>query len=71
MKARIELLEILVEAVEDVKYGRVAPVKDTFVNKVNEYHKGRDYEDLSEDLEKNVDIICILNCELFFVCVCF
>ena len=30
MKARIELLEILAEADEDVKYGRVAPVKDTF-----------------------------------------
>ena len=30
MKSRIELLEILVEADEDVKYGRVAPVKDTF-----------------------------------------
>ena len=30
MKARIELLEILAEADEDVKYGRVAPMKDTF-----------------------------------------
>lgn len=30
MKARIELLEILAEADEDVKYGRLAPVKDTF-----------------------------------------
>ena len=30
MKSRIELLEILAEADEDVKYGRVAPVKDTF-----------------------------------------
>lgn len=30
MKARIELLEILAEAEEDVKYGRVAPIKDTF-----------------------------------------
>ena len=30
MKARIELLEILAEADEDVKHGRVAPVKDTF-----------------------------------------
>lgn len=30
MKARIELLEILAEAYEDVKYERVAPVKDTF-----------------------------------------
>ena len=30
MKARIELLEILAEAHEDVKFGRVAPIKDTF-----------------------------------------
>lgn len=30
MKARIELLEILAEADEDVKFGRVAPIKDTF-----------------------------------------
>lgn len=30
MKARIELLEILAEADEDVKYGRVAPMKDSF-----------------------------------------
>ncbi len=30
MKARIELLEILAEADEDVRYGRVAPIKDTF-----------------------------------------
>jgi prevent-host-death family protein len=30
MKARIELLEILAEADEDVRCGRVAPVKDTF-----------------------------------------
>lgn len=30
MKARIELLEILAEADEDVKYGRVAPMKNTF-----------------------------------------
>ena len=30
MKARIKLLEILAEADEDVKYGRVAPAKDTF-----------------------------------------
>ena len=30
MKARIELLEILAEADEDFKNGRVAPVKDTF-----------------------------------------
>ena len=30
MKARIELLEILAEADEDVKSKRVAPIKDTF-----------------------------------------
>jgi prevent-host-death family protein len=30
MKARIELLEILAESDEDVKFGRVAPVRDTF-----------------------------------------
>ena len=30
MKARIEILEILAEADEDVKCGRVAPMKDTF-----------------------------------------
>ena len=30
MKARIELLETLAEADEDVKFGRVAPMKDTF-----------------------------------------
>ena len=30
MKARIELLEVLAEADEDVKMGRTAPVKDTF-----------------------------------------
>ena len=30
MKARIELLEILADADEDVKYGRVAPIKETF-----------------------------------------
>ncbi|MGN0362351.1 MAG: type II toxin-antitoxin system Phd/YefM family antitoxin [Bilifractor sp.] len=30
MKARIELLELLAEADEDVKYGRVASVKETF-----------------------------------------
>ncbi len=32
MKARIELLEILAEAEEDVRVGRVAPMKDTFSN---------------------------------------
>ena len=30
MKARIELLEILAEAEEDVKFGRVAAVQETF-----------------------------------------
>ena len=30
MRARIELLEILAESEEDVKFGRVAPVQDTF-----------------------------------------
>ena len=30
MKSRIELLEILAESDEDVKYGRTAPIKDTF-----------------------------------------
>ena len=30
LQARIELLEILAEADEDVKYGRTAPVKETF-----------------------------------------
>ena len=32
----------------------------TFVNKVNEYHRGRDYEDLSEDIERAIDY-CIAN----------
>jgi len=32
----------------------------TFVNKVNEYHKGRNNEDLTEDIEKAVDY-CIAN----------
>ena len=30
MKARLELLEILAEAEEDVKNNRVAPMSDTF-----------------------------------------
>lgn len=30
MKARIELLEILSEAENDVKNGRIAPIKETF-----------------------------------------
>ena len=32
MKARLELLELLAESEEDVKYGRVAPVEDTFAD---------------------------------------
>ena len=32
MKASIELLEMLAESDEDVKYGRTAPVEDTFYN---------------------------------------
>ena len=32
MKARIELLEILAEAEEDLNTGRVAPMEDTFTN---------------------------------------
>ena len=31
LKARVELLELLVEAEDDVKNGRVAPIEDTFV----------------------------------------
>ena len=30
LKARIELLEILAESDEDVKFGRTAPVRETF-----------------------------------------
>ncbi len=30
LKARIQLLEILAESDEDVKYNRVSPIKDTF-----------------------------------------
>ena len=30
MKSRLELLEILAEADEDVRSGRVAPIQDTF-----------------------------------------
>lgn len=30
MKSHIELLEILAEAEDDVKYGRVAPIDETF-----------------------------------------
>lgn len=32
MKARIELLELLAEAEEDVSVGRTAPMEDTFSN---------------------------------------
>lgn len=32
MKSRIELLEILVEAEEDINAGRVAPMKDTYAD---------------------------------------
>jgi len=32
MKARIELLEVLAEADEDVSKGRIAPMKDTFAS---------------------------------------
>ena len=32
MKSRIELLEILAEAEEDVRVGRVAPLENTFSN---------------------------------------
>lgn len=32
MKARLELLETLAEAEEDVRKGRVAPISDTFDN---------------------------------------
>lgn len=32
MKARIELLEVLAEAEDDVKNGRVAPITETFAN---------------------------------------
>ncbi|MBQ4057349.1 MAG: type II toxin-antitoxin system Phd/YefM family antitoxin [Lachnospiraceae bacterium] len=32
MKARIELLELLAEAEEDVNVGRVAPMEETFAN---------------------------------------
>ena len=35
MKARIELLEVLVEAEDDVKNGRIAPITETF----NDLHK--------------------------------
>ena len=30
MRARIELLEILAESEEDVKFGRVAPIQETY-----------------------------------------
>ena len=41
MKARIELLEILAESDEDVKYGRVAPIKDTFDDLMNLLKEGQ------------------------------
>ena len=42
MKARIELLEILAEADEDVKYGRTAPVQETFNDLRRILQGGRD-----------------------------
>ena len=35
--SRIELLEVLAESEEDVKYGRVAPIKDTFDDLRNDF----------------------------------
>lgn len=35
--SRIELLEVLAEAEEDAKYGRVAPIKDTFDDLRNDF----------------------------------
>lgn len=32
MKSRVELLEILAEAEEDVRKGRIAPISDTFAD---------------------------------------
>lgn len=40
MKARIELLEILAEAEEDINSGRVAPIENTFEN-LREILKGK------------------------------
>lgn len=40
MKARIELLEILAEAEDDVKNGRVAPVSETFHDLRKELSEG-------------------------------
>ena len=41
-KERIELLELLAVSDEDVKYGRIAPVQDTFSN-LRKILKERDY----------------------------
>ena len=41
MKARIELLEILAEAEDDVKNGRVAPVDETFDSLRNLLQEGQ------------------------------
>ena len=40
MKARIELLEVLAEAEDDVKNGRVAPISDTFDDLRNMFQEG-------------------------------
>ena len=40
MKARIELLEVLAEAEDDVKNGRVAPISDTFVDLRKMFQEG-------------------------------
>lgn len=40
MKARIELLEILAEAEDDVKNGRVAPISETFDDLRNMLQEG-------------------------------
>ena len=42
MKARIELLEMLAESDEDVKSGRVAPIKNTFDDIRNLLKEGLD-----------------------------
>lgn len=40
MKARIELLEVLAEAGDDVKNGRVTPITDTFDDLRKMLHEG-------------------------------
>ena len=40
MKARIELLEVLAEAEDDVKNGRVAPISDTFDDLLKMFQEG-------------------------------